>query len=249
MKASLCRPIRDYMFIVGHRLHALHAISVPLWCTARRTTFNLNRLWNHYYKSKKYLTIGLAFKEKLRELHISTVTRPLWIFQTAPVHKQCRMVLDAALAAQLFHVDMLRPTLHVVSGNGKLSLWLCFEQPISLCVYRPTQTSVTCALGNGNFNNLIMHNLLTAITYLMWMSKIRFLRRVNRGLQTNVPIFWSISLCPLHPVWNCIQLPTRQLSAFRIHQFTNASMPSQTILAWVSTGFRRITPTITTDNL
>jgi len=29
-------------------------------------------------------------------------------------------------------------------------------------------------------------------------------------------------------------------------EFTDASMPSQTILAWVSTGFRRITPTITT---
>ena len=32
-------------------------------------------------------------------------------------------------------------------------------------------------------------------------------------------------------------------------EFTDASMPSQTILAWVSTGFRRIMPTITTDKL
>ena len=32
-------------------------------------------------------------------------------------------------------------------------------------------------------------------------------------------------------------------------EFTDASVPSQTILAWVSTGFRRITPTITTDTL
>ena len=32
-------------------------------------------------------------------------------------------------------------------------------------------------------------------------------------------------------------------------EFTDASMPSQTILAWVSTGFRRITPTIATDTL
>jgi len=32
-------------------------------------------------------------------------------------------------------------------------------------------------------------------------------------------------------------------------EFTDASMPPQTMLAWVSTGFRRIMPTITTDKL
>ena len=32
-------------------------------------------------------------------------------------------------------------------------------------------------------------------------------------------------------------------------EFTDASMPPKTMLAWVSTGFRRIMPTITTDSL
>jgi len=35
----------------------------------------------------------------------------------------------------------------------------------------------------------------------------------------------------------------------QLTEFTDASMPPKTMLAWVSTGFRRIMPTITTDSL
>jgi len=37
---------------------------------------------------------------------------------------------------QLFDVDMLRPTFHVVGGNGELSIRLRFEQPIKGIIVR-----------------------------------------------------------------------------------------------------------------
>jgi len=75
----------------------------------------------------------------------------------------------------------------------------------------------------GNFSNLIMHNLPTAITYLMWTSKIWLLRTVIIGLQTNVRIFWSVGLRlrPLHPR---VKLhPTADRATFRIPHITHRS--------------------------
>ena len=90
-------------------------------------------------------------------------------------------------------------------------------------------------------------NMLVACYYQTWTGCLRLL-----------VIFWGhwyrlITVRNRNGFLNCRQ---RESIWFLLHlgdtfftEFTDASMPSQTILAWVSTGFRHIMPTITTDKL
>jgi len=75
--------------------------------------------------------------------------------------------------------------------------------------------------------------------------------------ESNVPVgrqYCSVQCINNHSIHSCI-LTYPRFNQFLVYwhsiftEFTDASMPPQTMLAWVSTGFRHIMPTITTDKL